>query len=298
MEEQPRLNFRLLSALLKPRFSFSVIFTIIPGLLLGRSLPDAGLVFWTMFGTMLTAMAAFCYNQIVEARTDALMERTKDRALPLGAISVPFAAALGSGLLTAGCLFLYAMVNIVAAGIALFSFVVYVFIYTMWLKPRSVHNTVIGGFSGSIGPLIGEAAVRGTITIEGFAMFMLLFLWQPPHFWALSIRLKDDYAAAGLAMMPVVKGIPYTINQMLFYQVLLIASIVLVTFPLQLGGLIYLIPSLGLGLLVLYMMIRLRSNPSPEQARKIFGFTILHNTVWHLALSIDLYLNRTYLPGI
>ena len=289
--EKP-LTFRMLYSLLKPGLSFAVILTILPGLLLTRTLPSLTLTIFTMLGTMLVAMSSFCYNQLLETQTDARMERTRDRALPSGSLTITAVSVLGGTLLMVGFAMLYIWVNLTAACIALASFFIYNFVYT-YLKSRTEHNTVIGGLSGAIGPLIGEAAVRGNITQDGFVLFLLLFLWQPPHFWALSIYLEKDYAQADLPMLPVARGVPYTIRQMLLYQALLIICLVLVVYPLNLGGMLYAIPSLLLGALVFFLMFRLKSDPSPVFARKIFFLTILHMLVWHISLFIDLYLQAT-----
>jgi len=278
--------------LFKPGLAFSILVTAVPGLLLGKTLPSAQTVFYCMLGTMLVAMSSFCYNQILEMRTDALMKRTRKRVLADGSLSFTLVSLIASTMLIAGSGMLYLKVNSLAALTAFSSFVIYVFIYTPLLKPRTEHNTVIGGLSGSIGPLIGEAAATGSLSLNGFALFLLMFLWQPPHFWALAIRMKDDYARAGLAMMPVVRGVPYTIKQMLLYQILLLIAMASLYVPLELGGLLYLIPSMSVGILVLAYMFKLRRTEDPGLAYRIFGLTILHVVIWHAALGADLYLRK------
>lgn len=303
---------RDLALLLKPTLGASILFTIIPGLLLGPQLPNAGLIFFTMLGTYLVAIASFAYNQLLEIPTDGIMERTQNRPLPAGRFQ-PFTVHLiGSSLLGLGMFLLVMYVNALAALAALASFLWYVFIYTAWLKPRSPLNTVLGGAAGSIGPLIGEAAASGQITLEGWMMFLILFLWQPPHFWCLGIKYRDQYAKAGLPILPVAKGVATTLNQMIFYQVLLLLSIFSMYYPLGMAGEVFLIPAFGFGCLVLYFMLRMRtkfeSQRDAESADpvaghgpaaghglsplKIFFLTILHMLIWHLALGADIYLRR------
>lgn len=296
---------RQIYKLLKPGLAGAVVFTIAPGLLLGPRLPSVELIVLTMLGTFLTAMASFVYNQIIEIRTDALMERTRSRPLPAGQLSVMQAYLLGSSLLGAGLAILALNVNLLAMSIALASFLYYVFLYTAWLKPLTAWNTALGGAAGAVGPLIGEAAVSGEIGVHGVYLFILLFLWQPPHFWCLGLKYKDEYAAAGLPILPVAKGVSETMRQMLGYQWLLVAFIALGLYPLGLGGIWFGLPSLAVGALVLWQMYGLRSrvrrvvaehgeHPPAEllaEARPLRAFflTILHMLVWHGAMAIDLY---------
>lgn len=292
---------RDLSLLLKPTLGVSILFTIVPGLLLGPKLPDAPLILFTMLGTYLVAIASFAYNQLLEIRTDAIMERTRIRPLPAGRLQ-PFTVHLiGSSLLGTGMFLLVMYVNVLAAVAAFASFLWYVFIYTAWLKPRSPLNTVLGGAAGSIGPLIGEAAASGQITVEGWMMFLILFLWQPPHFWCLGIKYRDQYARAGIPILPVARGVAVTLNQMLVYQVLLLLSIFSMYYPLGMGGPVFLVPAFGFGCVVLVYMLRLKlsqmagSEPGGAPGLSpllVFFLTILHMLIWHLALGADIYLRR------
>lgn len=304
---------RDLSLLLKPTLGASILFTIIPGLLLGPDLPNASLIFFTMLGTYLVAIASFAYNQLLEVPTDAIMERTRIRPLPSGRMQPLTVHLIGSSLLGLGMFLLVMYVNVLAAAAALASFLWYVFIYTAWLKPRSPLNTVLGGAAGSIGPLIGEAAASGQITVEGWMMFLILFLWQPPHFWCLGIKYRDQYGRAGIPILPVAKGVGVTLNQMIFYQVLLLLSIFSMYFPLGMAGEVFLVPAFGFGCLVLYFMLRLKTGftgePDPTAGGdahsgaspfgksglsplKVFFLTILHMLIWHLALGADIYIRR------
>ena len=183
---------------------------------------------------------------------------------------------------------------------ALASFLYYIFVYTIFLKPRTHWNTVLGSFCGSVGPLIGELAVNHTLTEYGLAMFALLFVWQAPHFWCLALHYKEDYKRVGIPVLPVHKGLKVTLDQILFYQALLCLLILLFSLPpLNLFGPIFLWPSLLTGLIVFYSMLSLRKNYlDPKQKGKksspkpmlAFGLSILHMLLWHIALLIDIYL--------
>lgn len=276
--------------LLKPGLALSIVITTVPALFLGPRIPGAGIMLSTLAGTGFLAMAAFAYNQLLESHIDARMERTKYRVLPTGLLSDQAVHLIGTTFLGTGIIVLGLNVNLLAASIGFFSFFYYVFIYTMILKPRTDQNTVLGGIAGAIGPLIGEAAAAGRISIAGAFLFLLLFLWQPAHFWALAIFRRDDYARAGIPMLPVTRGIPLTINYMIMYQFLLIVFIGLAFYPLQLGSLLFLFPSAIAGIFILYLMFRLKADYSDRKARSIFFLTILHMIVWHGTIAIDLFM--------
>ena len=299
-------KLKLLPSLLKSGLAFSILFTVLPALFLGPALPSYSLVIFTLLGTWLVACASFVYNQIIERESDALMTRTEKRALvSLGKtgekkVSLSFAHLLGSSLLALGFYILFTASHPLAACMALFSFMYYVFIYTAFLKPRTHWNTVLGGICGSVGPLIGELAVNHRLSEYGLAMFILLFLWQPPHFWCLSLAYVEDYRRAGIPVLPVSKGYKVTLEQILFYQILLCLSILFCSLPpLELFGPIFLWPSLLMGLAVLYSMWSLRKNylDSDRKSKKhslrpmaVFHLSIVHMILWHLALVLDLYL--------
>ncbi|MCB1319807.1 MAG: heme o synthase [Leptospiraceae bacterium] len=281
--------------LLKPGLAGSIIITVLPGMLLGVQLPSPVLVAFTCVGTMLMAMGSFVYNQILEIDRDARMQRTRDRPLPTGKITPTTAYVIAASLLCTGLFVLASGVNLLAALIALFSFLFYVFIYTAILKTGTHLNTVMGGVAGAIGPMIGEAAVTGSVSHYGWFLFLLLFIWQPPHFWCLAIRYREDYAAAGYRMLPLVKGLRTTYNEMLIFQALLVATMLLAYFPLRMVGLIFVIPAAGWGLFVWIMMLRLRrqhiDNPEPPTL-PVFFLTIAHMLIWHLAMAMELYFTR------
>ncbi len=286
-----RASYRLL----RPGIGFAVLVTILPGMLLGQAMPSLVLVFNTLLGTLLLVMAASCYNQVFERDTDARMERTRERILPLGILSYQSVVMIGSSMLGIGFLVLWVFVNPLTAGLGLFSFLYYAIIYTLVLKRSTEANTVLGGVSGAIGPLMGQAAVTGSLGYEGWVLYALIFFWQPAHFWGLAIYLKDDYAAAGLPMLPVVRGVAYTIRMMIVYQVLLLLAAGLLTIPTGMAGVVFLAPTLTFGGYVLWRMVRLARQPDRFEARRVFFWTIAHLVLWHLAFSADRLLQKP--PG-
>ena len=290
--ETTESRLKLLYQLFKPGLAFSIVVTVVPALLLGERIPSLSLIFYTLLGTGLSAMASFAYNQLLEQHTDAKMKRTAKRVLPAGKLDPILVHIVGSSLLGAGILILHIKSGWLAASLALFSFLFYVFIYTLLLKPHTDLSTVLGGICGAIGPLIGEAALRGTVTIEGILLFLLVFLWQPPHFWALSIFRLEDYRAAGFPLLPIKKGIPVTVRQMILYQALLILAMLAVWFPAGIGSYFYLLLSIPFGLYILFRMVRLKKNTTPTEARSIFFLTIFHNILWHGSLTAELLLRN------
>ncbi|MCB1140074.1 MAG: heme o synthase [Leptospiraceae bacterium] len=290
--ETTESRLKLLYQLFKPGLAFSIVVTVVPALLLGDHLPSLSLIFYTLLGTGLSAMASFAYNQLLEQHTDAKMKRTARRVLPSGKLDPILVHVAGSSLLGAGILILYFQAGWLAAALAMFSFLFYVFVYTLWLKPHTEHSTVLGGICGAIGPLIGEAALRGTITVDGLLLFLLVFLWQPPHFWALAIFRLDDYRAAGFPLLPVKKGIPVTIQQMIFYQVLLVIAMIAVWFPAGIGSYFYLALSVPFGFYILFRMTALRKGEVAGPARSVFFLTIFHNILWHGSLTAELLLQK------
>lgn len=272
--------------LLKPGIAFSVVITVIPGLLSAGKIPSLALVAATLVGTLLVAMSSFAYNQIIETRTDSMMDRTRNRPLVTGKLPLWQAHALALVLLVFGTYLLWVQSTPLAAGIALFSFVYYLLIYTLWLKPTTVQSTVLGGVCGAIGPMIGEAAIANRVGMPGIMLFLLLFLWQPPHFWALAIARREDYSKANFPLLPVLKGIPETLRSMIFYQWLLVIATIGVPL-LGLGGWIFTVPSLLSSLVTLVLIYRMRKDASASSAMKVFFASIVHNLIWHAAFSVD-----------
>lgn len=273
--------------LLKPGIAFSVLWTVVPGLLTGNHIPHWGLFAAALIGTLFVAMSSFVFNQILEVKTDALMERTRNRPLLTGKISRTQAHILGSVLLTLGMSILWLFTTPLAALVSLFSFLYYIFIYTLLLKPNTVQSTVLGGVCGAIGPLIGQAAVLGRIETSGALLFLLLFLWQPPHFWALAIARREEYSKANFPLLPVLKGVPETLKNMVFYQILLVAATLLAWIPLAAAGAIFAVPSAVSGLVTLVLIFRLDKRGESAPAMRVFFASIFHNLFWHAAFAVD-----------
>lgn len=237
-------------------------------------------------GTTLVMASSCVFNNLLDRELDSKMMRTRKRALPSGRIPVRHALLYASVLGIAGILILLS-INVPAALLGVFGMFVYVVIYTIWLKRRSPLSTFMGAFSGAAPPAIGYVAVTGTMDAGGWLLFAILFLWQPPHFWALGVMRKDDYKAAGFQILPVARGIRRTKWQMLPYVVLLIPAGVLL-YVLGYTGMIYMIVSVVLGAVWLAICIRgLLTNEDGRWAKQAFMFSIYYLMITSLVMVID-----------
>ena len=274
--------------LTKPRILPLVLFTGLPAMVLAGggwpSLADAAVV---LFGIALAAAAANVLNMYVERDRDRLMERTRTRPLPTGAIGANAALVFGLALGAAGTALLWWWSGPAAAGLSVASILFYVFVYTIWLKPRSVYNAVIGGAAGAAAPLIADVAVNGTIGWPGLVLFGIVFLWQPPHVWAIALYRGADYAAAGIPMMPAVVGAERTYRRMIYYTLGLIP----VTFaPVVLGwvGAIYGASAVALNGWFVWSQVRLMREQDDAAARRVFFTSLAYLFALFLALLADL----------
>lgn len=269
--------FQIWIKLTKPRVTTLVLVTALPGLYLGvDSSPSLALIFNTLIATFFMSSASFVFNQIIEKDKDAQMERTKNRPLPRGEIS-PFGASIGGVILILLSFLIFILyVNLLAALVAFSGFVSYIFLYTIWLKPRTDQNIVIGGVAGCVGPLIGYAASTDTLPLPGWILFLIIFLWTPAHFWALAIFLKEDYNSANFPMMPVLQGIPKTTRSILVYTILYSFSCIAFYFTTDRVGFLYLGITIILCVYMTYLAIRLYKVQSREMARSFFFFSIFH----------------------
>ena len=263
--------------LTKPRVTTLVLVTALPGLYLGvDSSPSLSLIFNTLLATFFMSSASFVFNQIIEKDKDAQMERTKNRPLPRGEIS-PLGASIGGVILILLSFLVFILyVNLLAALVAFSGFISYIFLYTIWLKPRTDQNIVIGGVAGCVGPLIGYAASTDTLPLPGWILFLIIFLWTPAHFWALAIFLKEDYNSANFPMMPVLQGIPKTTRSILVYTILYSFSCVAFYFTTDRVGFLYLGITIILCVYMTYLAIRLYKVQSREMAKSFFFFSIFH----------------------
>ncbi|TGL62187.1 protoheme IX farnesyltransferase [Leptospira ognonensis] len=280
--------FKIWNQLTKPRVSVLVLATVFPGLYLGMTeSPPLSLIAITLFGTYLMSSASFILNQYIEWEKDAVMYRTKQRPIPSGVVSPK--QALGLGIITMLVAFwiLYYYVNLLTALAAWSALLLYVFLYTIWLKPRTEQNIVVGGISGCIGPLIGYAAAANALPLPAWVLFLIIFLWTPAHFWALAIFLKEDYEFAGIPMMPVVSGIDKTVRQIFFYSIAYSAAVLGFYFCDDRMGFIYLSCAILLTILFVSFAFKLMKVKEPLLAKKFFFFSILHLFIISFAIVVD-----------
>jgi protoheme IX farnesyltransferase len=273
-------------ALLKPRVMSLVVFTGFAGLIVAPGELPPSLAVLAVICIAVSAGAAGAINMWYERDIDALMERTKDRPIPAGKISPNKALIFGILLNILPVIVMGYLLNWVAAALLAFAAGFYIFIYTIWLKRRTPHNIVIGGAAGAIPPMIGWAAVTGSITLDSIVLFLIIFMWTPPHFWALALYREGDYAKAGVPMLPVVSGASETRRQILIYTLLLLP----LTFaPLILGtaGLIYGITAGSLGAYFFWLTIKIIRSQNDKSARRLFGFSIIYLFALFAALIIE-----------
>lgn len=283
-----RSRWRDYYELTKPRMNFLVVITTMVGCYMaGRSLSlSHGLLLLdTLLGTAMTAAAASVFNQYAERRYDALMRRTEDRPLPAQRLAPRDALAFGLALAVAGVTYLALLVNPLTAGIGAFTLLSYVFIYTP-MKRRSSLNTIIGAVPGALPVVMGMTAFQNALSPESVALFMIMFVWQMPHFLAIAILYRDDYAAAGFKMLPVVDpGLHMTVRQILIYSLALI-PVSLLPAMLGMAGLGYAIAALGLGLAFLSVATTCAINKTRADARKLFLASIIYLPLLFTALMI------------
>ncbi len=281
-------SIRTYADLTKPRLLPMVLFTGIPvfGMAAG-GWPDLGFGVLVLLGISLAAASANTLNAYIERDVDALMERTKDRPLPAGRLA-PRAAlnfGLALGVLSTAMLWAVAGGNAAALGVA--SILFYVFVYTIWLKPRSAWNAVIGGAAGAAAPLIADAAVNGHVGVAGLSLFAIVFFWQPPHVWAIALYRKADYAAAGIPMLPSVIGDQPTRRRMLWYTIGLV-PVTLAPLALGLLGPIYFAVAIGMNLWFVASALRLLRERTPEAARRVFRVSLAYLFSLFVAMNVDL----------
>ena len=264
-------------ALTKPRVMSLVVFTALVGLMVapGGIEPFTGLA--ALLCIAAGAGAAAALNMWYDADIDAVMARTAIRPIPSGRVSRPEALAFGLMLGTCAVLALGALLNMAAAALLAFTIFFYVVVYTMWLKRRTPQNIVIGGAAGALPPVIGWVAVTGYVGLEPLILFLIIFLWTPPHFWALSLNLAGEYARAGVPMLPVVAGRTETKRQILLYSVLLVSTSLL---PCALGfaGAAYGAAAATLGAIMIFLAWQVRRSHDKERrpARRLFVFSMLY----------------------
>jgi len=262
--------------LTKPRIVELLLVTTVPSMILAeRGLPSLWLIGATLVGGSLTAGGANAINQYLDRDIDAVMSRTRRRPLPARAISPGRALAFGVALGLAGLTWLWVTVNLLAAALAGAALLFYVFVYTMWLKRSSPQNIVIGGAAGAAPALVGWAAVTGRVGLSALSLFAIVFVWTPPHFWALALRYERDYAAAGVPMLPVVAGGAATVRSIVAYSFVLVATSLLL-WPVASTGPVYPLVALALGGLFIARAIRLRRSRTATAAMSLFRYSVVY----------------------
>ncbi|MCC6174865.1 MAG: protoheme IX farnesyltransferase [Chloroflexi bacterium] len=273
--------------LTKPRVIVLLLITTIAAMLMvHRGLPPLGLIFWTLLGGALAAGGAGAINHYLDRDVDEKMGRTSHRPIPSGTVpplnGLFFGITLGIISFTSMVMF----VNTLSAILTLIALLIYVFVYTRWLKRSTPLNIVIGGAAGAIPPVVGIAAVTGHVDWLAVWLFTIVFVWTPPHFWALSLLMQREYAAAGIPMLPIVRGEAETRKQILWYSLAMVAlTIVVWTFGLL--GAVYLVSALVLGGLFLYYAIRLCREESIPAARRLFHYSMLYLALLFVAMVVD-----------
>ncbi len=271
----------------KPRIMYLLLITTFAAMMMAaRGLPPLGLTLATLLGGALAAGSAGAFNCVIDRDIDRLMTRTMTRPVPAGRISVPagfvFAALLG----IVSFAVLFRLVNPLAAWLSLAGNAYYVVIYTLWLKRTTTLNIVIGGAAGAIPPLVGWAAVAHSVGGPALGLFALIFLWTPPHFWALALMANTDYHKANVPMLPNVRGARHTKIEIFAYSVVLVAVSLALT-PLHVMGLWYFVPATILGAVFLWDAWRMIAGPTKPLARVLFKYSLLYLALMCVAMVVD-----------
>ncbi len=287
VRRSPRTTVGAYVALTKPRIIELLLITTVPAMVLAeQGWPSTALVFATVIGGTLAAGGANAINMVIDRDIDQLMPRTQNRPLVTGLIGPRAALVFAIALEVVAFAVLWASSNLLAAGLALSGTLFYVFVYSLWLKRTSTKNIVIGGAAGAVPALVGWAAVTGSLAWAPVVLFLIIFWWTPPHFWALAIRYAEDYRAASVPMLPAVVPAVVAARKMVRYTVVMVAtSFVLV--PVAELGAIYWATAAVAGAMFLYGSVRLVRAPSAAMAMRLFGFSITYVTLLFGALSVD-----------
>ncbi|HYU39113.1 MAG TPA: heme o synthase [Acidimicrobiia bacterium] len=280
-------TFRAYVLLTKPRVIELLLVTTLPAMVLAAGgLPSFALMGAVLVGGALAAGGANTINCWIERDRDRVMHRTRHRPLPTGRIAPGRALLFGVVLEATAFLSLWTTVNLLSAALAVSAMLFYVFVYTIWLKPRSPQNIVIGGAAGAVPVLVGWAAVTGRLDAPAWVLFAIVFCWTPPHFWALSLRYQEDYAAAGIPMLPVVSGIANAVRQIIVYTVLVVA-VTLLLFRFEAMGIVYFAAAVGLGAAFVWQALALRRDASAQRAMRLFAFSNTYLALLFAAIAVD-----------
>jgi protoheme IX farnesyltransferase len=278
---------RLYFQLTKPRVIELLLVTTLPAMILAAGkLPSVALIVEVLVGGALAAGGANTINCWIERDRDQIMRRTAHRPLPSGQIAPARALVFGVVLEVTAFALLWSTVNLLSALLAVGATLFYVFVYTIWLKPRSPQNIVIGGAAGAVPVLVGWASVTGELSAAAWVLFAIVFFWTPPHFWALSLRYYDDYEAAGIPMLPVAKGVEVALREIAVYSVVVVATTLVLPLVADTGA-IYLAAAIALGAVFAWRAFQLVRNSSPQRAIKFFAFSNMYLALLFAAIAVD-----------
>ncbi len=286
-------HWRLYLQLTKPKVVALIVFTAIVGTLLASpGLPPFDALVFGNLGIAAASACAATINHVLDQRIDAQMARTRGRPLPMGKLTERQALAFAAVLGVVSMAILAFLVNPLTAALTFMSLIGYAVIYTVWLKRATLQNIVIGGAAGAAPPVLGWTAVTNSVDANALLLFLIIFVWTPPHFWALAIARRDDYARAGIPMLPVTHGVEYTRLHVLLYTVLLVL-VTLLPFVTRLSGLIYLAAALVLNALFLYYALALKITTRRELPMRVFRFSVTYLMWLFAALLVDHYFPTT-----
>jgi protoheme IX farnesyltransferase len=283
-------NWRSYYELCKPKVVYLIVFTGFVGMLLASpgSLPPWDILIAANLGIGLAAASGAALNHMIDQRIDALMHRTENRPLPSGKLDTMHVLVFALSLAAIAMATLLAFVNTLTAILTFIALIGYAVIYTVFLKRNTPQNIVLGGAAGAAPPLLGWVAVTGEVSTEAILLFLIIFVWTPPHFWALAIRRRKEYAKAGIPMLPVTHGVPFTKEQILLYTLLLF-TVSMMPAVINMSGLIYLAGAVSLGIGFIYYAWRLYRDDSDALAMKTFGYSIFYLSLLFAFLLADHY---------
>jgi protoheme IX farnesyltransferase len=286
-EPVPAAPWRDYITLTKPRIMSLLLLTGAAGMFVGaKGVPPLGLFAVTMVGLALACGGSSALNHVLDRDLDRLMRRTGHRPVAEDRVTPERAVEFGLALMAFSFVLLASLVNVLTAVLALVGGLFYVLVYTRWLKRSTPQNIVIGGAAGAVPPLVGWAAATGNLTLPALFLFLIVFFWTPPHFWALALVIKRDYAAAHVPMLPVVRGDDETARQIVWYSLVLVA-VTLLPFAWHTAGVAYLAAALLLGAIFLRFAWRLRRETTTARAGALFHFSLLYLALLFVALAVD-----------
>ncbi len=289
------ISWRSYYELCKHKVVYLIVFTGFVGMLLASpgGLPPLDILIAANLGIGLAAASGAALNHMIDQRIDALMHRTENRPLPSGRLDTLHVFFFAISLAVLAMAILVAFVNDLTAFLTFIALIGYAVIYTVFLKRNTPQNIVLGGAAGAAPPLLGWAAVTGEVGTEALLLFLIIFVWTPPHFWALAIRRREEYAKARIPMLPVTHGVPFTKEQILLYTLLLF-TVSLMPAVIQMSGLIYLSGAVALGIGFIYYAWRLYIDESDALAMKTFGYSIFYLSLLFAFLLADHYVREFF----